>query len=172
MTDAVLAAAPARRSKPIGADLYERMLAAGSVILFACVVLAVVRGQDEWDRIPAIIWAHLASIMLALGLTPAMLLRPRGDRLHRQIGWVWASAMVLTAFLSLFVRFSNHGHFSLIHILSVYTLLQVPLLVWFARTHNVVRHRRAVRAMVTGALLIAGFFTFPFGRLLGHWLFG
>jgi uncharacterized membrane protein len=34
-----------------------------------------------------------------------------------------------------------------------------------------VRHRRGVRAMVTGALLIAGFFTFPFDRLLGHWLF-
>jgi uncharacterized membrane protein len=33
------------------------------------------------------------------------------------------------------------------------------------------RHRRSVRAMVTGALLIAGFFTFPFNRLLGHWLF-
>jgi hypothetical protein len=25
--------------------------------------------------------------------------------------------------------------------------------------------------MVLGALLIAGFFTFPFNRLLGHWLF-
>lgn len=171
MTDAVLAATPAHRSKPLSADLYERALAVGSVVLFACVVLAVVRGQDEWDRIPAIVWAHLASIMVALGLTPAMLLRRRGDRLHRQLGWVWASAMLLTALLSLFVRLTNHGHFSVIHILSVYTLVQVPLLVWFARTHNVVRHRRAVRAMVTGALLIAGFLTFPFGRLLGHWLF-
>jgi hypothetical protein len=25
--------------------------------------------------------------------------------------------------------------------------------------------------LATGALLIAGFFTFPFDRLLGHWLF-
>ena len=25
---------------------------------------------------------------------------------------------------------------------------------------------------ITGALLVAGFFTFPFDRLLGHWLFG
>jgi uncharacterized membrane protein len=29
-----------------------------------------------------------------------------------------------------------------------------------------------VRGMVTGALLVAGFFTFPFGRMLGAWLFG
>lgn len=110
--------------------------------------------------------------MIALALTPVILLRRRGDPAHRLLGHVWAGSMVLTAFLSLFVRLSNHGGFSLIHILSVYTLIQVPLLVWFARQHNIRRHRRAVRAMVTGALLIAGFFTFPFGRLLGHWLFG
>jgi len=29
-----------------------------------------------------------------------------------------------------------------------------------------------VRGLIIGALLIAGFFTFPFHRLLGHWLFG
>ena len=33
------------------------------------------------------------------------------------------------------------------------------------------RHRRSVHGMVIGALLIAGFFTFPFNRLLGAWLF-
>ena len=51
-------------------------------------------------------------------------------------------------------------------------MIQVPIIVWNARAHNVRRHRTDVRAMVTGALLIAGFFTFPFNRLLGQWLFG
>ena len=101
-----------------------------------------------------------------------MLLRPRGTRSHRRLGWLWVAAMFLTALLSLFVRNANHGGFSFIHILSVWTLIQVPILAWSARTHNVKRHRGAVRGMVTGALLIAGFFTFPFDRLLGHWLFG
>ena len=41
---------------------------------------------------------------------------------------------------------------------------------WSARNHRLDRHRAMVRGMVTGALVIAGFFTFPFGRLLGHWL--
>jgi uncharacterized membrane protein len=36
----------------------------------------------------------------------------------------------------------------------------------------VARHRRTIRALVIGALLVAGFFTFPFGRMLGVWLFG
>jgi len=46
-----------------------------------------------------------------------------------------------------------------------------PLIWWTARTHRVAAHRRQVRGMVTGALLVAGFFTLPFGRLLGRWLF-
>ena len=101
-----------------------------------------------------------------------MLLRPRGDRKHRQLGWVWCAAMFLTVFDSLWVRVINPGHFSYIHALSLFTLVQVPLIVLRARRHDWQRHRRSVRLMVTGALLIAGFFTFPFGRLLGHWLFG
>ena len=60
----------------------------------------------------------------------------------------------------------------MIHIISAVTLVLVPRLVWTARHHRVAQHRRAVRGLVTGALLIAGFFTFPFDRLLGHWLFG
>jgi uncharacterized membrane protein len=80
--------------------------------------------------------------------------------------------MFLTALISLDIRMINRGGFSFIHILSVWTLIQVPIIVWSARTHDVARHRSAVRGMVFGALLIAGFFTFPFNRLLGSWLFG
>ena len=157
---------------PLAADRYERVLSVSAVILLAAVVIAVGRGQAEWARVPTMVWLHLATIVVALILTPIILLRRRGDRRHRLLGRLWASALFLTAFLSLFVRNSNHGHFSIIHLLSAFTLIQVPLIVWSARTHRVARHRRAVRAMVTGALLIAGFFTFPFNRLLGHWLFG
>jgi uncharacterized membrane protein len=41
-----------------------------------------------------------------------------------------------------------------------------------ARAHDRRRHERGVRGVVIGALLIAGFFTFPLGRLLGSWLSG
>ena len=61
--------------------------------------------------------------------------------------------------------------FSPIAILSVFVMVQVPRVVTHARAHNVARHRGNVRGLVIGALLIAGFFTFPFNRLLGHWLF-
>lgn len=147
------------------------MLAGGAILLLAAVLVALVKGRAEWAQVPRQVWPHLLTIMVALALTPTMLLRRRGDRLHRRLGWVWASAMFLTALLSLNLSISNPGGYSLIHLLSVWTMIQVPIIVWSARTHNVVRHRGAVRGMVTGALLIAGFFTFPFHRLLGHWLF-
>ncbi len=80
--------------------------------------------------------------------------------------------MLATALLSFNVRGINNGQLSPIHLLSAYTVIQAPLIWWAARTHRIAAHRRSVRLMVTGALLIAGVFTFPFGRLLGHWLFG
>ncbi|WP_309602028.1 hypothetical protein [Sphingomonas sp.] len=168
--DIIAQARPAKTS-PLAPDTYEKLLSVGALILFCFVIAALVRGRSEWGQVPLIVWPHLVSIMIAVGLTPVMLLRRRGDRLHRGLGWLWASAMIVTAAASLFVRNINSGGFSIIHILSLWTLLQVPIIVWTARHHNVARHRRSVRAMVTGALLIAGFFTFPFNRMLGHWLF-
>ena len=52
------------------------------------------------------------------------------------------------------------------------TLIGVPRLVLAARQHRIADHRRGVRVIVSLALLVAGLFTFPFGRMLGQWLFG
>ncbi len=142
------------------------------MILFGFVIAALIRGYPHWAQVPPMVWAHLLTIMVALGLTPVMLLRRRGDALHRRLGTVWVLAMILTALLSFAVRNANHGNFSYIHILSAWVLIQVPIIWWSARTHRIRQHRSSVRGMVTGALLIAGFFTFPFNRMLGQFLFG
>lgn len=157
-------------AKPLTPDTFERVLAVGSVVLIAAVLIALARGHAEWGRVPWQVWPHLLTIMVALALTPWLLLRRRGDRRHRVMGTIWVAAMLLTALVSFDLR--TGGHWSVIHILSAWTLFQAPLIWWSARRHDVARHRSAVRGMVTGALLIAGFFTFPFDRLLGHWLFG
>ena len=159
------------RARSLSPDRMERMLAAGAVVLLAAVFAALWRGRAEFAQVPPVVWPHLLTIVVALALTPVMLLRRRGDRPHRLLGTVWLLAMMGTALASFFIRVTHPGHFSWIHLLSVWTLVQVPIIWWTARTHNVVRHRGAVRGMVLGALLIAGFFTFPFDRLLGHWLF-
>lgn len=165
-------AKPSVRPRSLAPDLPERVLAVAAGLLLAAVLAALLRGRSEWSQVTWQIWPHLVTIVVAVGLTPVMLLRRRGDRLHRVLGRVWVAAMILTALLSFNLREINRGGFSVIHLLSLWTLVQVPIIFWTARTHNVVRHRRAVRGMVIGALLVAGFFTFPFNRLLGHWLFG
>jgi uncharacterized membrane protein len=163
---------PAAVAKPIAADGYERGLAVAASLLIVAVATALLRGRAQWHQVPPFVWAHIATILVALALTPVILLGRRGDRRHRTLGTIWVIAMLLTAALSFGIRLSNPGGFGPIHILSVWVLIQAPLLWHTARTHQVVRHRRSVRGLVTGALLIAGFFTFPFDRLLGHWLFG
>lgn len=163
---------PAVAARPITADRYERGLAVAATLLIIAVSVALVRGRAQWGAVPPLVWVHIATMGVALALTPLMLLGRRGNRRHRILGTAWVFAMLLAAASSLGIRLIDPGSFSLIHILSIWVLIQAPILWHTARTHQVARHRRSVRGMVTGALLIAGFFTFPFGRLLGRWLFG
>jgi uncharacterized membrane protein len=152
--------------------VFDRVLAIGSVLILVALVAALIRGSAHWDQIGPAVWAHIATIAVALGLTPVMLLQPRGTRQHRRLGYAWCAALALTALISFDIRLTGRGSFSLIHLLSVWTLIQLPIIIVSARRHQHARHRNSVRGMVLGALLIAGFFTFPFGRLLGSWLFG
>jgi uncharacterized membrane protein len=165
-------------SQPVGArkasfapDNFEKALAVGAILILSAVIIAVAKGMSEWGEIPARVWVHLLALKIALVLTPVMMLRQRGDARHRLFGRIWVGAMFLAAVSSFWLRGANHGGFSLIHVLSAFVIIQAPVIYWSARTHNIKRHRRSVRMMVLGALLIAGFFTFPFDRLLGHWLF-
>lgn len=158
-----------RQVKSIRPDLFERILALGTVGMLGVVLVAMLRGRSEWANLTPQLWAHLITIVAALVLTPPLLLQKRGTRLHRQLGWGWATAMLATALVSLFVH-ETGGGFSPIHLLSAMTIVGVPLTVWAARRHNVAAHRFGIRFAVTGALLIAGFFTFPFGRMMGRWL--
>lgn len=169
---ATLADPPGARPVRLTPGPFEYLLATVATILLAMVVVALARGFDRWAGVPWQIWLHLVTVVPALALTPVMLLRRRGDPLHRLLGKIWVVAMVTTALLSLNVREINHGQFSPIHLFAIPTLIQAPLIWWAARTHRVALHRRFVLGLVTGALILAGAFTFPFGRMLGSWLFG
>jgi uncharacterized membrane protein len=151
-------------------DRYEKILAAAAVVLFILVSIALLRGRDAWVDLGLLIWLHLASVMLPLAITPVQLLRRRGDGAHRLLGWIWALSLFATALISLGIRDINDGGFSFIHIFSIVTIITVPMLVFAARHHRIARHRGAVRGLVTGALLTAGYFTLIPSRMLGGWL--
>lgn len=153
-------------------DLLERVLGWAALALLAAALAAIVRGHAGWGAVPPAIWLHLGTVIIALALTPVILWQKRGTRLHRRLGYAWASAMFVSALDSFWILETNHGHFSVIHLLSAFVAVQTPRLVLTARAHNHAAHRRTVRALVIGGLLTAGALTFPFHRLLGRWLFG
>lgn len=164
------AAAP-KRVRSLAPDLIERGLAVTSLLMLAMLAAAVVRGRAGWGDADPYIWLHLATIAIALAITPVMMLRRRGDRLHRRLGWLWCAAMFSTALISFAIREAN-GQIGPIHIFSVLTIVSVPLIVLTARSHKHEAHRRSVRGLLIGALMIAGVFTLVPGRLLGEWLLG
>lgn len=174
-----MATAPVAQAGLLDRLLPNRLLAVISAGLAVAAVAALWRGRADWGQVPVLIWLHLATVLVATSLTPVMLLRRKGTRSHRQWGYVWAAAMAGTALVSLFFNSSRFGpghlgvftgDVSLIHALSLFVLVMVPQIVLRARQHRVRDHERAVRGMVIGALLVAGWFTFAFDRMLGTWL--
>ena len=66
----------------------------------------------------------------------------------------------------------NNGAFSLIHILSAWTLLVLPMAVYAARRGDIARHRGRMTGLFIGGLLIAGTLAFMPGRLMWRLFFG
>ena len=153
-------------------DRTERVLGWLSLALLAAALAALARGYSRWAMVDLAIWLHLATVLVALALTPVMLWQPRGTRRHRRLGYVWVTAMAISALNSFWITDTNPGHFSAIHLLSAFTAVQAPRIVLTARAKDHARHRKSVRALVIGGLLTAGALTFPFHRLLGRWLLG
>lgn len=119
-----------------------------------------------------VILAHLFAALAALLVGFVIFSRRKGSRFHRTLGWGWVVLMMATAGTSFFIMELRNGQFSLIHLLSGWVSLGVPVAVLAARRHNVNLHRRIMTGMFMGGLIIAGLFTFLPGRLLWRVFFG
>ena len=116
---------------------------------------------------------HAVAALAALGLGAVQLAATKGTLPHRTIGWIWVALMVTVAANSFWIHdLRVWGPWSPIHLLSIFTLVTLPLAVMHARRHRVERHRNAMIAIFTGALVIAGIFTFWPGRIMHAVLFG
>jgi uncharacterized membrane protein len=120
-----------------------------------------------------VIQVHAFAAMGAFALGLVQLSAPKGTIPHRTLGWIWAVMMMTVAGTSLWIHeIKTFGSFSAIHLLSILTLITVPLAVFAARRHAVPRHRSAMIAIFVGALVIAGLFTFVPGRIMHAVVFG
>ena len=121
---------------------------------------------------PAIqLHAFAATAAFALGVV--QLCAPKGTLPHRTVGWTWVALMVVVAATSFWIHdLRVWGPWSPIHLLSIFTLLMLPIAVIHARRHRVAQHRWAMISIFTGALVIAGIFTFVPGRIMHAVAFG
>lgn len=119
--------------------------------------------------IPLHAFAAIAAFILALIQFTA----PKGTVPHRTLGWIWVALMASVALSSFWIHtICQLGDFSVIHLLSVFVLIILPLGILRARHHQVKAHARTMKFLFLGALLIAGVFTFMPGRIMHSVAFG
>ena len=111
--------------------------------------------------------------MIAFVLGLVQLAAPKGTLPHRTIGWIWVTLMAFVAIGSFWIhQIRLLGPWSPIHLLSIFVLIMLPLAVWRAHTHRVTAHRRAMIAIFSGALVVAGLLTLLPGRIMHKVVFG
>jgi uncharacterized membrane protein len=109
---------------------------------------------------------HATAATLAVPLGAAVLLLPRGTRLHRAMGRTWAGLMLVAAVSSFLM---TGGSFSWIHLLSAWTLLWLGVAIARVRRGDIAGHQRAMTALFIG-LVAAGLGALAPGRSLGNLL--
>lgn len=154
--------------------LRDRLIVALGALAAGALLLAFVHGLASGAVARSSmhsLWlaVHLASVIPALPLGAYVLVRRKGDALHRALGKLWAVLMLVTALSSFGLR-GLTGSLSPIHLLSLLVLVMIPRGIHLARRHRIEAHRRVMSLTYLG-LAIAALFTLLPGRLLGTWLF-
>lgn len=125
-----------------------------------------------WVHVPLVVHIHVYAALAALVIGTVILFRPKGRGLHKTLGWSWVVAMGITAVSSLFITGLNGDSWSIIHLLSGWTIIALPMAIYAIRNRKVEIHRRAMTGMFVGGLLVAGAFAFIPGRLMFETFFG
>ena len=120
-----------------------------------------------------LIFVHAGVAIFAFLLGIFQLLSKKGTQRHRILGWVWLLILAVVATTSFWINeIRTLGPFSAIHLLSIFTLVMIPLGIYFARQKNIVGHKAVMFGLFGGALVIAGLFTLLPGRVMHQVVFG
>jgi uncharacterized membrane protein len=113
---------------------------------------------------------HLSSATAALALGSVILATRKGTALHRTLGRAWVAFMTLAALSSFWLTGLSEG-WSVIHLLSVWTLVALACAVYFIRRGDVKRHKAFMIGSYLGLVGAALGAVAP-GRLLYRFFFG
>jgi len=124
--------------------------------------------QSGW-----LIIVHAFAAMLAIALGGMQLTLKKGSALHRHMGRVWVTLMAVVAISSFGIHHIRMlGPFSIIHLLSAYTLYALWQSVVAARSGRIKDHKKDMLQLYVLALIVTGFFTFLPGRIMHQVIFG
>lgn len=109
---------------------------------------------------------HLSAALPAIALGIAVLMRRKGTPSHKLLGWLWVAAMALVAVSSFWIAgIRASGGFSLLHILSAWTLLCLALAIGAIKRGRVRAHKGFMLGVFVG-LVAAGLASLAPDRLL------
>ncbi|HZZ70576.1 MAG TPA: DUF2306 domain-containing protein [Phenylobacterium sp.] len=168
---------------PVGAGHSWMRLAAIGVVIVTLVALAAAPSARQiaafavsgrlhapdlalLASLPPAIKIHLGAALAALVLGGVLMAMRKGRRLHRAAGWAWVGLVTLVAGSSLFITTLRPGRFSVLHLLTGWTLIVLPVAVTWAKRHHVARHRRAMMGLFYGGFALNLFIAFIPGRVL------
>jgi uncharacterized membrane protein len=122
-------------------------------------------------EISPVLQAHIAGATASFLIGTALLIGVKGRTFHRTLGYAWVATMAVTAISSLFITGLNGDNYSLIHLLSGWSLIVLPVGLAAARRRDIARHRKEMTGLFFGGMLVAGLFSFLPGRLMWHLFF-
>lgn len=118
-----------------------------------------------------VIMFHVSTVIPCVPLGLYLLLAPKGTPMHKQLGMLWITLMVVTALSTLFIH--EGMRLSWIHIFVPLTLRAAWLTISKARRGDIKGHRNEIVSLYLGALMIPGVWAFAIeGRLMNAMLLG
>lgn len=125
-------------------------------------------------NLPVIIQLHALSGLIALVIGPFAVLRPRRDRLHKTLGYIWVLAMASLGLTGLMIPSFGLviiGHFGPIHLFVVITAVSLFMGMRAIFRGDISAHRAWLSGLYWQGLLLAGAFNFLPGRMVNRMLF-
>jgi uncharacterized membrane protein len=131
------------------------------------------------ERLPLEVLIHLFTALAAFFLGAWQIWgSKKGSKWHKQLGWLWFALMTTVATSAIFIQglaeagVWNLWGFSLIHLFVLLTFWSVPRAILAVRRGDIETHKKEVKGLYLGGMLIAGGFTFLPGRTMWHIFFG
>lgn len=116
-----------------------------------------------------IVWIHLTAALAVLVLGAINLAAAKGTPRHKVMGWIWVAAMLFVTVPSYWIRETQPGELSWIHLLSVVAFTSMAWALIAIRRGKVEIHARAMTGSMIGAVIAGGFALAP-GRFISELL--